>query len=866
MAIFKCKMCGGSIDVHDGELVGTCEYCGTKQTFPNLNTDKKENLYDRANHFRRNNDYDKAIGIYEQILNEDSEDAEAYWSLVLCRYGIEYVEDPSTHKRIPTINRAQYSSIFADADYKAALEHADSNQKTIYEEEANKIDQIQKGILQISSKEEPFDVFICYKENDDSGRRTEDSVLANDLYHQLKQEGFKVFFSRITLEDKIGSAYEPYIFAALNSAKVMVVLGTKPEHFNAVWVKNEWSRFLTLIKEGKNKTLVPAYKNMDPYDLPEEFSHLQAQDMSKLGFMQDLLRGIKKITGNEHREEKSKLDPVRSAPAGNTDALIKRGNMALEDGDLQRADGFFEEVLNIDAECPEAYLGKWIASDREFIWRSLYTNYEIDSTEHSDLDAKWDPLIEQVNRVKLHSEEMTNKYYIEDYYYGKMIRIHYDTDGLRTYCIKKSSNDVGFEQFLDRSEQKYWTNEKNRVLNKIKEGKFYKRALEFSNANTKQEIEKAISKIESEYDEKIFQSRNNDENNERLMKEYVDGYLKHADEIVENEYKERKELKERKERDKEKSYREAIDYFNRAKSIIHFCKAKSRLKEQNGYGDSKQYISKCDEEIKKRMVKLSIRSGIVVAAIIIAIVLVTKIIIPWISFSNEYSNIKSAKVGDIVSFGKNNQCSYKFAKNGDDSDGHKFIFPSELNHSIRWRVLDVKKNDRVLLIANYIYKNPVQISQYEENKWKNSDIRKFLNGNYYENVFNDREKKVVLKTNLDNKLWGEKADKSIEDRNTSDRVFLLSYDEAKNYFSTDEKRVAYTYDYLNNVKDSRASWWLRTLIKNNKDYAVEYEQTYVKRDGIIVNPSYSMYDFYSKSAFRRDYAYLRPAIWVDISD
>ena len=36
--------------------------------------------------------------------------AEAYWSIVLCRYGIEYVEDPATHKRIPTVNRAQYTS------------------------------------------------------------------------------------------------------------------------------------------------------------------------------------------------------------------------------------------------------------------------------------------------------------------------------------------------------------------------------------------------------------------------------------------------------------------------------------------------------------------------------------------------------------------------------------------------------------------------------------------------------------------------------------------------------------------------------------------------------------------------------------
>lgn len=63
-----------------------------------------------------------------------------------------------------------------------------------------------------------------------------------------------------------------------------------------IWVKNEWSRYLALIKDGKRKALIPAYKDMDPYDLPEEFSHLQAQDMSKLGFMHDLVHGIKKIT------------------------------------------------------------------------------------------------------------------------------------------------------------------------------------------------------------------------------------------------------------------------------------------------------------------------------------------------------------------------------------------------------------------------------------------------------------------------------------------------------------------------------------------------------------------------------------------
>lgn len=170
MAVFKCKICGGTLEINNNQSVATCEYCGTKQTLPKLDDERKANLYDRANHFRRNNDFDKAMSIYEQILNEDNTDAESYWSILLCRYGIEYVEDPATHKRVPTVNRAQYTSIFDDEDYKSALQYADGFQREIYQSEAAAINEIQKGILAISQKEEPFDVFICYKETDSSGR------------------------------------------------------------------------------------------------------------------------------------------------------------------------------------------------------------------------------------------------------------------------------------------------------------------------------------------------------------------------------------------------------------------------------------------------------------------------------------------------------------------------------------------------------------------------------------------------------------------------------------------------------------------------------------------------------------------------
>ena len=358
MITFKCKMCGGDLEFEQGATVVECPYCGSKQTLPKLDNDRRANMYDRANHFRRQNEYDKAMAIYEQILQEDRTDAEAYWSLVLCRYGIEYVEDPGTNKRIPTVNRMQYTSILADEDYQSALQYADSVQRSVYESEANAIAEIQKGILDISKAEKPFDVFICYKETDANGRRTPDSVLANDLYHQLTNEGFKVFFARITLEDKIGTAYEPYIFAALNSAKVMVVLGTKPEYFNAVWVKNEWSRYLALIRGGADKVLVPAYRDMDPYDLPDEFSHLQAQDMGKLGFMQDLIRGIKKITSKDEAKPQPVVQQTVVSGGATVDSLMKRARLFMEDGEFASASEYLDKVLDVNPEYAPAYAAK----------------------------------------------------------------------------------------------------------------------------------------------------------------------------------------------------------------------------------------------------------------------------------------------------------------------------------------------------------------------------------------------------------------------------------------------------------------------------------------------------------------------------
>ena len=149
----KCKMCGGIIDFNEIDKTATCEFCGTEQPVIYTDNIKKQNLLNRANTLRLNNDFDKALATYENILIDDPNDAEAHWGICLCRYGIEYVDDPKTKKKIPTCHRTVFNSIFDDIDYKETISNTDVVARRLYQEEAEKIDKIQKSILAISQKE-----------------------------------------------------------------------------------------------------------------------------------------------------------------------------------------------------------------------------------------------------------------------------------------------------------------------------------------------------------------------------------------------------------------------------------------------------------------------------------------------------------------------------------------------------------------------------------------------------------------------------------------------------------------------------------------------------------------------------------------
>ena len=514
MAIIKCKMCGGDIVLSEDKSIGTCDSCGSTMTLPRIDDEQRAAAFNRGNHFRRIGEFDKALAVYEHIVEEHEADAEAHWCCALCRFGIEYVEDPTTHEWLPTCHRASFDSFLEDVDYLAALEHADPSARERYRQDAEKITEVQRGILSISQNEKPFDVFICYKETDENGQRTRDSLLAQEIYYGLTEQGCRVFFARITLEDKVGTMYEPYIFAALHSARVMVVVGTSAKNLNAVWVRNEWSRFLALMRKDRNKLLLPCYRDMDPYDMPEQLSVLQAYDMSKIGFLQDLVRGVNKVLGGGKEPEHARETLVVQGKEGSSlTALLRRGELSLEDGEWKAADEFFDRVLDMDAECAVAYRGKFLAGAQQ---KSLadYTAARIEQARSEETSTP----MEAVQADEAHIAAAMEQFAVPGYVTKTAVKDLYAPP-------QKFASVVGYWRAAAQGEQALLANDRN-----------LKKARAFAAGAFKKTLEDEMSAVERRWNEAVAQAQLRDE---QLAQEAKDAYaqaLKNGDHAAQKQY------------------------------------------------------------------------------------------------------------------------------------------------------------------------------------------------------------------------------------------------------------------------------------------------------------------------------------------
>ncbi|MBQ1488202.1 MAG: TIR domain-containing protein, partial [Lachnospiraceae bacterium] len=294
--LLLCEKCGAGYDLSKGGRTVRCSYCGTYATLPINLTSQWTEIFNRGNAYRKNNDFEKAVSLYEDYLKNNPTDAEAHWQCALARFGIEYVQDPDTKDFIPTFRMLSFDSFLEDYDYLSSVSYSEGEAKIYYQKEAQRIAELMGRQIAVARNERPYDIFISYKETDDeTEERTPDSIRAQELYEMLVQKGYRVFFARISLEEKAGAEFEPYIFAALNSAKVMLVVGSDRKNFEATWVKNEWQRFNALRKKDlSGRLLIPCIFNMSAKDLPNSLKGLQAIDLGIPGSNQQVVLSVSK--------------------------------------------------------------------------------------------------------------------------------------------------------------------------------------------------------------------------------------------------------------------------------------------------------------------------------------------------------------------------------------------------------------------------------------------------------------------------------------------------------------------------------------------------------------------------------------------
>ena len=341
--------------------IDTCAYCGTKLS---LTSNNQYYCAGCGNQYSLENKddntiaevrmafsmilelrFDEAEKLFDNYIRDHQDAYEAYWGKFLSQNRILYVDDGGK-KMIPTFADMPLRSLQSNPIFQKACEYAPDEKKSYYQKQIKIIEDNIKEWQLVKKEEKPYDIFISYKDKNDDGSRTNDSHAAYDLYNTLKEKGFRVFFSRVSMTFHQGKKYEPYIYNALNTAKIMIVCGSKEEYFNAKWVRNEWTRYLSKIASGEKKeaSLIPVlFDRLDPYALPMELRKLQALDASELKFMENLLNVVNNIVRKKSTESKKHLNffndnKVNYDPSvENIDDKIKEWNgIILKNGNFNK--------------------------------------------------------------------------------------------------------------------------------------------------------------------------------------------------------------------------------------------------------------------------------------------------------------------------------------------------------------------------------------------------------------------------------------------------------------------------------------------------------------------------------------------------
>lgn len=199
-------------------------------------------------------------------------------------------------------------------------------------------------------------------------------------------------------------------------------------------------------------------------------------------------------------------------------------------------------------------------------------------------------------------------------------------------------------------------------------------------------------------------------------------------------------------------------------------------------------------------------------------------------------DVNSVQEGSVIRFG-----TYPQTASGEDKT------------PIEWQVL-AREGDKALVISKYCLDKKAYHDKFEDITWEKCTLRTWLNNDFINTAFSAAEQKAILTTTVDNsKSQGNSAWNTNGGNHTKDKVYLLSYREAKDYFSDDDARMckpttyvlakgAYAYSGKGKFNDN-CVWWLRSPGYNQSRVADVYTDGSrfhhdVNRDTNVVRPAF----------------------------
>lgn len=138
---------------------------------------------------------------------------------------------------------------------------------------------------------ENIEVFVYYIENDAYGRRSKDSVIAQNIYNKLEDTGIRSFYKRISVGELSEDEAEMAATAAFDKAKVVAVVATDSENFRKLTERYG--------EKLKTKKVIPVFSGMNVNDMPPELKSLQAINYDAIGSVEDLIKNALKLLDRE---------------------------------------------------------------------------------------------------------------------------------------------------------------------------------------------------------------------------------------------------------------------------------------------------------------------------------------------------------------------------------------------------------------------------------------------------------------------------------------------------------------------------------------------------------------------------------------